>query len=101
MPKAKRIFLVCKSKNCLEAKRAGVRCIISMMPTATGSALNYARSLNNRKFCTLYTIPALLKSTNTPNWQVSVDKPGLRKQLQKAKEAEVSFYVDNPDFLEV
>jgi hypothetical protein len=39
--------------------------------------------------------------SNTPNWQVSPDKPGDRNKIKKAKESEVAFYVDNPDFLEV
>ena len=93
-----RVFLVCRSKNCQEAKKAHVRCTLSVMQTETGMT---AFHLNRRKFCTLYTIPEIVDNHNTPNWQESPDKPGERNKMQKAKKEEECFYVDNPDFLEV
>jgi hypothetical protein len=61
----------------------------------------YAEELNRRKFCVHFSIPAIIETTNTPNWIISPDKPGLRKLTQKAKEEDRNFYLDNPDFLEV
>lgn len=102
LPKENRIFLVCKSKNCDEAKRSGVRCTISRMYKETDIISGgLTQSLNQRKFCVLYSEPAIIKISNTPNWCVSTDKPGKRKQLQKAQEAEQKFYAENPDFLEL
>jgi len=98
MPKDKGIFLVCKSRNCQEAKKANMRCTIRVMPTATHFP---DIDLNRRKFCVLYSTGLIVDVSNTPNWQVSPDKPGERSKMQKAKVAEARFYVDNPDFLEV
>lgn len=97
--KEKRVFFVCKSRNCQEAKKYKTRCTISTMGTAV-SELN-CDSLNRRQFCVQYSNPMLIQMSNTPNWQVSPDKPGDRNKMQKAKVEEARFYVDNPDFLEV
>ena len=96
--KDKGIFLVCKSRNCQEAKQAKMRCTIRVMPTVSHSP---DIDLNRRKFCVLYSAGLIVDISNTPNWQVSPDKPGDRNKIKKAKESEVAFYVDNPDFLEV
>jgi hypothetical protein len=102
---AKRILLVCKSKNCQEAKKAKVRCTISMPRSVTGME---AFTLNRRKFCTFYSTQMILETSNTPNWVVSPDKPGERNMREKAKvqadqakKDDEDFYIENPEFLEV
>lgn len=99
MPETKRIFLVCKSRNCQEAKWSKIRCTISFMSTTGHLPLDI--ELNRRKFCVLYSSPSIVDFSNTPHWQVSPDKPGDRNKLMKKKKAAVDFYINNPDFLEV
>jgi hypothetical protein len=94
-----RVFLVCHSKNCTEAKRSRKRCTISCMETAAFSSLD--KYLNKRMFCVLYTNEFIIKSSNTPNWKFSTEKPGLRKITESAKKSDASFLVENPEFLEV
>jgi hypothetical protein len=102
MPKGKRVFLVCRSKNCDEAKKSGVRCTISRPETAPDTTLNdYANALNRRKLCILYSAEVIVALSNTPNWHISSDKPGRRKLIQQAQENEQKVYTDNPDFLEL
>ncbi len=96
--KPKRVFLVCHSKNCKEAKRAHTRCTISMMELAVGSP---SYMLNRRKFCVLYSSPEILNSANTPQWKISPDKPGERTLKEREQKAEQEFIQNNPEFLEI
>ena len=95
--KPKRVFLVCRSKNCEEAKRARVRCTISM-PEVGGSP---EYTLTRRRFCTMYSTPEILETSNTPDWKISPDKPGERTLKRREKKAEQDFIQNNPDFLEI
>jgi hypothetical protein len=100
--KGKRIFLVCRSKNCEEAKRSGVHCTISRMYVASDVLeSNYGDYLNRRRVCVLYSTPAIINTVNTPDWRVSPDKPGRRKLIERERVEEQKFYTDNPDFLEM
>jgi hypothetical protein len=46
-----------------------------------------------------YTDGWLLDNSNTPNWQLSPQKPGQRNQKEKAKSEYVG--IDSSEFLEV
>jgi hypothetical protein len=94
----KRIFLVCRSKNCPEAKITRTRCTISMSKMIGGVE---EWSLNNRKLCLRFSTPVIVAQVVTPVWVVSPDKPGRKKILENQKNDEAEFLVNNPDFLEV
>jgi hypothetical protein len=96
----KRVFFVCKSKNCLESKRASTRCTISMMQSVNPSR-HVEDELNQRKLCIFYSHPDIVRNSNTPHWVISEDKPGERTKMQRAKKDRDSFIVDHPEFLEV
>jgi len=109
MLKPKRTYLVCKSKNCAEAKLSRVRCTLSFATSAQGSVMG--EYLNSRNFCVLYAVPEIVKNANTPNWVcvlyavpeivknantpnwvATPDKPGLRKQTERTeKESEIDY----------
>jgi hypothetical protein len=93
----KRIFFVCRSKNCPDAKRTRTRCTIS---TSEEFGL-FAFTLNDRKMCIKYSFPLIVETSCTPLWVESPDKPGRKKILENQKNDEAEFLVNNPDFLEV
>ena len=101
MPESKRLFLVCRSKNCSESKRSGVRCTISMMHSEAVYDKQIAEDLTKRRFCTLYQTELLLSISNTPKWQVSEEKPGRKNLLQRQKQQNVDLFAENTDFLEI
>ena len=95
--KAKRVFLVCKSKKCNVSKKTRIRCTLSMIQP---HLVDTDKELNKRKFCPVFSTETVLGIV-CPHWVVSPDKPGERKRVQQAQESEVDFYIKNPDFLEV
>jgi hypothetical protein len=96
--KQKREFYVCRSKNCEEAKRSGIRCTITMMP---GIIADQSRYLNKRKLCLQYSSPTIVESSNKPNWKLSKDKPGERTLKKREEKAQQDFIQNNPEFLEI
>lgn len=92
-----RCFFICRSKNCRESKLHRARCTLSVPNTAL--TFMVANDLNERRFCVFYTHSLLLNNTNTPNWQLSPQKPGQRNQNEKAKSEYVG--IDSSEFLEV
>jgi len=92
-----RRFFICRSKNCRESKLHRARCTLSVQDGALSSLV--ANDLNKRRFCVFYTDGWLLDNSNTPNWQLSPQKPGQRNQKEKAKSEYVG--IDSSEFLEV
>ena len=103
MSAANRIFFICRSKTC-EAARYG-RCTISFGRVSTYTEpMIYADRLNEALICVRF--PELPKTgirSFFPNWQVSEQKPGMRKIVEMTRKVESAPItgLGNKDFLEV